>query len=79
VFLFAVKARWPYLVTVLMMIPLAIGAMVSQASLFVMPFNPFTLNVLALALGLVGYQTLPLVPRAGRCLREPERGEDVDL
>jgi uncharacterized membrane protein YphA (DoxX/SURF4 family) len=79
IFVFASKARWPYLVTALLMIPLAVGAWVAQPSLFGLPFNPFALNVLALALGLVGYQTLPLVPNAGRCLRKPERGEGVDL
>jgi uncharacterized membrane protein YphA (DoxX/SURF4 family) len=79
IFVFASKARWPYLVTALLMIPLAVGAWVAQPSLFGLPFNPFALNVLALALGLAGYQTLPLVPNAGRFLRKPERGEGVDL
>lgn len=77
--LFGSRVRLPYLVTAVLMVPLAVGAWVAQRSLFGLPFNPFALNVLALALGLVGYQTLPLVPMAGRCRREPERGEDVDL
>jgi uncharacterized membrane protein YphA (DoxX/SURF4 family) len=73
------RVRWPYLVTSLLMVPLTVAALTSQPSLFGLPFNPFALNVLALALGIVGYQTQPLVPRASNCLRKPARSEDVDL
>jgi uncharacterized membrane protein YphA (DoxX/SURF4 family) len=73
------RIRWPYLITSLLMVPLAIGVWFAQPSLFGLPFNPFALNVVALASGIVGYLTLPLVPRSSNCLRKPIRSEDVDL
>lgn len=79
VFVFLPRLRWPYLGTALMMVPLAIGALVADRLVFGLPFNPFAINVLALSLGIVGYQTLPLAPSSSRTLRKPTRSSDVDI
>jgi uncharacterized membrane protein YphA (DoxX/SURF4 family) len=73
------KWRWLYLVTALAMIPLTLAILLSSPDSFLAPFNPFGLNVVAAALGIVGYVTWPDRPSAARCLRRPPRGTDVDL
>lgn len=72
--------KWPYLVTALLMVPLVVGAWLADASSFGQPFNPVAINLLALALAVVGYQTSSLIPRAGNCLRKsPRDQDDVDI
>lgn len=73
------RLRWPYLITATSMVPLTIGALISDPALFWLPFNPFALNIVALALGVVGYVSAPLSPTARTCLRRSERPDDVDL
>jgi uncharacterized membrane protein YphA (DoxX/SURF4 family) len=71
--------RWPYLLTALAMLPLTLAILWSSPDTFLAPFNPFSLNVVAGALGVVGFVTWPDRPSAARCLRRPPRGTDVDL
>jgi len=79
VFLLVPRWRWPFLLTVLLMPVLGLLVALVDPLYFGEPFNPFGVNVLALALGLVGYFTWAIVPRASRCLRSPGKEEDVDL
>lgn len=80
IILFVSKWRWPYLVTALLMVPLAVGVSLVDVSYLGQPFNPVATNLLALGLAVVGYQTASLAPRAGNCLRKPPRDQDdVDI
>jgi hypothetical protein len=79
IFLLVPRWRWPYLLTAIAMAPLAALIAITDPSRFGEPFNPFAVNVLALALAVVGYFTWSITPRASRCSRKPEGRDDVDL
>jgi hypothetical protein len=79
VFLLAPRWRWPYLAAALAMLPLTAAVLWPSPEVFVAPFNPMSLNVVAAALGVVGYVTWPDRPSATRCLRSPSRDTDVHL
>jgi uncharacterized membrane protein YphA (DoxX/SURF4 family) len=71
--------RWPYLVTALAMVPLTLAVLSIDPGVFVEPFNPLAMNLLAAALGVAGFVTWPNRPSARRCLRRPSTEADVDL
>lgn len=79
VFLFRPRWRWPYLVTAFVMVALGVGALSTGVETFTRPFNPFSLNLVAAALGVVGHVTWGDRPSASRCLRKPPRETGVDL
>ncbi|HLK60401.1 MAG TPA: DoxX-like family protein [Chthonomonadaceae bacterium] len=56
----------------LLMIVLTLGALFSQPALFVAPFNPLTLNVAMIGLGLAGLIAGRDLPTARNCRRKPE-------
>ncbi|MCM3785730.1 DoxX-like family protein [Neobacillus mesonae] len=64
------RRRWLYLFNIAAMLALALGAAISDASVFLAPFNPATLNMAVCLLACIGLMTLTHLPTAGRCLRK---------
>jgi hypothetical protein len=63
------KMRWPFLLTIALMV-LAMGsAILNSPRELSAAFNPVTLNVLMIAMALVGLACFGRFPSAGRCLR----------
>ncbi|GAC1448043.1 MAG: DoxX-like family protein [Isosphaeraceae bacterium] len=69
------RTRSLYLVNAVVLVALALGAAFSQPRLLVAPFNPVTLNLAMLGLGLAGYLASFHLPTSRRCARRPEGGE----
>jgi DoxX-like family/Polyketide cyclase / dehydrase and lipid transport len=63
--------RWPWLVNLAVLPALAAGAVRSDRSLFVRPFNPASLSFAMLGLGAVGVLARHGRPTARRCRRAP--------
>ena len=63
--------RWPWLVNLAVLPALAAGAVRSDRSLFVRPFNPASLSLAMLGLGAVGLLARDGRPTARRCRRAP--------
>lgn len=70
VFLAPVAARWPYGLTVVLMILATLGVAVHSPQHLTAAFNPVSLNVLMIALSLVGLWSSRDLPTARRCLRK---------
>jgi uncharacterized membrane protein YphA (DoxX/SURF4 family) len=71
VMLLSFHRRWPFVVTIVLMIAATVNvALVAPPSL-VAPFNPVSLNVLMIALAVVGLLTARDLPSARCCLRRP--------
>jgi len=74
------RRRAVYLTQAALLAALAAAALIGSPELLASPFNPITLSVPMLALGLCAAMTAADVPRAGRCRRrvpaaaEPEKG-----
>jgi hypothetical protein len=66
------RSRRLLLLNIILMIILTFGAMFSQPSLFVAPFNPLTLNLAMASLALVGLWAGHDLPTARNCRRRPE-------
>ena len=56
----------------LLLVLLVLGAAFSQPGLLVAPFNPVTLNLAMVGLGVTGYLSSSHLPTARRCRRRPE-------
>jgi DoxX-like protein len=63
--------RWPWLANLAVLPALAAGAVRSDRSLFVRPFNPAALSVAMIGLGVVGLLARSGRPSARRCRRAP--------
>lgn len=63
--------RWPWLANLAVLPALAAGALRSDRSIFVRPFNPASLTFAMLGLGVIGLTVRSECPSAGRCLRRP--------
>jgi hypothetical protein len=70
-FLLLWRARFLFVINAVALIVLAIGAFVSQPKLFVVQFNPATLNLAMIALGAIGWLAATELPTARSCLRRP--------
>lgn len=68
------RKRSLFLVNIVLLILLGAGALFSQAALFTAPFNPFSLNLAMIGLGLTGYWSGEKLPSATHCLRERPKG-----
>lgn len=69
VILFWFHQRWPLILTIILMIGATGGVMVNSAQFLVAAFNPASLNLLMVALALVGLLASRDLPSARRCLR----------
>jgi hypothetical protein len=66
------RARSLFLVNILLLGLLVLGAAFSQPRLLVAPFNPVTLNLAMVGLGVAGSLSSARLPTARRCRRRPE-------
>ncbi len=69
VMLFLFRRCWPLLLTVILMIAAAVGVAIKSPQFLVAAFNPVSLNVLMIALAVIGLLSGRDLPNAGRCLR----------
>ena len=73
--LFLFHQRWPFVVTQVLMIAATVGVAINAPQYLVAAFNPVSLNVLMIALALVGLLASRDLPSARRCLRKQPEGE----
>jgi uncharacterized membrane protein YphA (DoxX/SURF4 family) len=72
--LVAQRARWPFLLTVVLMVGALLTVGVTAPAYFAGAFNPASLSVALIALSAIGYIASVDLPSAARCLRRnPER------
>jgi hypothetical protein len=57
--------------TMILLVILTVGALISQPGIFVAPFNPITLNVAMIGLSLMGLWSARDLPSAANCRRKP--------
>jgi uncharacterized membrane protein YphA (DoxX/SURF4 family) len=67
--------RWHFLLTILLMIAATISVTIRSPQFLIAAFNPVSLNVLMIALALVGLLAGRDVPSARRCLRTQPKGK----
>ena len=69
----AFRARWPFLLTIVLMIVALLGVVLTAPAFLTAAFNPVSLNTAMIALSLIGYFACVDLPFASRCLRhKPE-------
>lgn len=66
-----VSSKLIHYVNIVGLIVLALGAIGSQAEIFVAPFNPISLNLAMIGLSVVALFNYDMVVRASNCLRRP--------
>ena len=69
------RTRSLFLLNALLLVVLALGAAFSQPRLLVAPFNPLTLNLAMVGLGVAGFLSSSRLPTSRRCLRKPPGGD----
>lgn len=65
------RARWPAILTLILMVLATIGVALKSPAFLGAAFNPVVLNAAVAALALVDLMNLPGAPSASRCLRSP--------
>lgn len=65
--------RWPFVLTIVLMVLATVGVVVTSPSHLWAAFNPVSLNLLMGAMAVVGLATVRDIPLARRCLRQPPR------
>jgi hypothetical protein len=74
------RARWLFVLTILLMVAAILNIAVYSASYLVAAFNPVTLNLLVVSLAVIGILSNTDLPSARRCLRKkPELQDEVNL
>jgi hypothetical protein len=66
------RVRFLFVVNALLLVLLVLGAVLSQPRLLVAPFNPVTLNLAMVGLGVAGYLSSFHLPTSRQCRRRPE-------
>jgi hypothetical protein len=66
-FLFLSKQVWPWIITLVAMPLLAVGAVLQEPSRAIAPFNPITLNLAVACLAFVGLMARKDAPSASNC------------
>jgi hypothetical protein len=66
--------RWPWLLTIVLMAAATVGVLVNSPGRAMAAFNPVTLNVLMVALSVIGLLSLRDLPSARRCRRVAPEG-----
>ena len=77
VFLRYARRRWPWLLTLALMIAATAGVLASSPERALAAFNPITLNLLLAVLAAIGLLSLNDLPSARRCLRRPPAGRST--
>lgn len=72
--LFLIHQRWHFVLTIVLMMAATISVAINSPQSLVAAFNPVSLNVLMIALALVGLLASRDLPSARRCLRRPPGG-----
>jgi len=75
VMLFWFYQRWPFILTIVLMIGATAGVVINSPQFLVRAFNPASLNVLMVALAAVGLLACRDLPSARRCLRHGPKAE----
>jgi hypothetical protein len=77
-FLFFHRRKWLFGLNIWLILILTAGALTTNPLVFVEPFNPVTLNLLAIGVSVIGLLSLEHLPHARRCKRthQPEKGGD---
>lgn len=65
--------RWPFLLTMLLIIGATVGVLVNSPQYALAAFNPITLNLFMAAAAAIALLTLRDLPSARRCLRKPPK------
>jgi uncharacterized membrane protein YphA (DoxX/SURF4 family) len=74
VVLVAHRARWPFLITVVLMLGALVAVGLTVPAFFAGAFNPVSLSVAMIALSVIGYLAGSDIPFAANCLRQkPEQ------
>lgn len=73
--LFSFRQRWHFLLTIVLMTFATVAVAINSPKFLCGAFNPVSLNVLMIALALVGLLTSRDLPSARRCLRKPPEGK----
>lgn len=68
-FLPLARRRWPWLLTIALMVAATVGVLVNSPNRAMAAFNPVTLNLLLAVLAAIGLLSLRDLPSARRCLR----------
>jgi hypothetical protein len=68
------RQRWHFVINIFLMVAVTVGVAINSPQYLVAAFNPVSLNILMIALALVGLLASRDLPSAGRCLREPLEG-----
>ncbi len=66
-------SRWLHGLNIAGLLVLGAGALFSDASVFILPFNPVAVNLPMIALSVIALLWLDSVPRASRCITKPTR------
>lgn len=66
-FLFFYRKSWPWILTVVAMPILAVGAVLSDPSVAIAPFNPVTLNILMAGMAVIGFLARKDASDVARC------------
>ncbi|QGJ70938.1 Membrane protein YndG [Planctomycetales bacterium 10988] len=67
------RSRWPFVLTICLMVLATIGVFLNSPQYLMAAFNPISLNLLLATVSLIGLLTLRDLPSARRCLRtKPE-------
>jgi hypothetical protein len=74
VMLISFPQRWPFVVTIVLMIAATFSVAINAPQFLLAAFNPLTLNLLMIALAMVGVLTSQDLPSACHCLRKPPEG-----
>jgi hypothetical protein len=73
--LFTWRARWVFVLTIALMTATLIGVTINSPAYLVAAFNPVTLNVLMIAVSLIGYLAGQNLPSASHCRRSRGKNE----
>jgi uncharacterized membrane protein YphA (DoxX/SURF4 family) len=73
--LFMFHQRWPLVATIALMLAVTVGVACNSPHYLGAAFNPVTLNVLMIALALVGLLASRDLPSARNCLRKQPKGD----
>jgi hypothetical protein len=72
-FPFVARRRWPWLLTIALMLLALAGVLATAPERALTSFNPVTLNIPVALLAAIGLLSLRDLPSARRCRRRPER------
>ncbi|MEQ8211688.1 MAG: DoxX-like family protein [Lacipirellulaceae bacterium] len=72
VLLLAFHRAWPLISTIVLMVVATVGVALNSPHFLHAAFNPVSLNVLMVALAVIGLLSMKDLPRANRCLRKKQ-------